>query len=427
MRTALNISAVAVLAVTGCYRSHARPEPVDAPPPRDAPPTCVARCEPPVVIARVLGDGSLGRASIAVRDGAVFMTSQAQRDSEYFTTLIRFDPHGAGVLSRVDIPREPPPEARYLVKSFLTGSAGTPELWWLATEISFRRGPWRAFVRRQSLSEAGTPLGEPAELGMVEGYFEPVDRGGVAIPVVGRAAAEGIVWRYGTDVFWADIDGTVIREPRVFARVEGAPPGYADVDAVVLADGRGAVTSHDAREGGDAVLAFEQRSGAVTIEVLPGERFDPSASIVASGEGLGLVRVVSNPRDVADTRLMAQVRDGDGEVIDRLEVRPAFGLTPPAATVFDHEGAPAFAWVEADGTLRVVPSSGHGDVARWSECEGVTTTPIRELDLATVPLVAADAGDGSGDVFLLVWTSDPSGLGAFELLRVPGCRLDAAF
>ncbi len=433
---------LATCAVAGCYRSHALPIPIDAPPPMDAP-TCQASCAAPTLLARIErepDDAFFVSPTITVRDGVAlvlvgFQTSGAP-GRRY--RLIRISVEDGALLGSADIPIEEPPDFLGLMGSHLSGPLDALVLTWVEAP-NFRRGlSWRAALRQQQLDAVGAPLPTVNELGLLPQRHARVDSGEPFARALGRERAEVVVAIEGPDVGVTRVDPSGAIGPlSVLARIEDAPPGNAPVDAVLLGD-RIAVAVGGFVEGREArapYLVVEHGSGEVEIERLPGERFDPPTELVSSGEGFGLFRITSNPRDVADTRIVAQARDAEGVILDALEVRPAFGLTPLGVATIDLEGTPALVWLERDGTLRVLPPAGSGAVATWSTCDGVATTPVLTVTTligadAAGPVAAAGVNDGSGDIVVLLATASIDAgreRQAFELYRVSGCRLDAAF
>lgn len=439
--------ALASCVLLGCYRSHALPVPIDAPPPMDTPPTCRAACDPPTLLARIereSDDVFFMSPEVTVRDGTVLVLVGFQTSGlpgrRY--RLVRVAADDGAILGSADIPIEAPPMFVGLLGSHLSGPLDALVLTWVEAP-NFRTGiAWRGAARQQELDPFGAPLPTVNELGTLPQRHLRVDFGEPSVTVLGRERVEMVVAIEGEDVGVTRIDPSgAIGAVSVLARIEGAPPGIAPVDAALLggsSPGRLAVAGggYAGREARHAFLAIEHTSGEVEIELLPGERFDPPTRLVASGEGFGLFRTISNPRDVADTRILAQARDGEGVVVDTLEVRPAFGLTPIGTAALDLEGRPALVWLERDGTVRVLPPAGSGAVPAWSSCEGVATTPVLTITspistgyLAT-PVAATGVNDGSGDVVIMISTiSFDAGRErqALELYRVSGCQLDLAF
>lgn len=435
MRTVSALAALTAL-FSGCYLSHDRPArdggldaptsdaPIDAPPRIDAPPTCRASCEPAVSLIRFDGEPTvLGNPQLIVREGTALVLFTFGGDLRRYV-LFRVDAEDGRLRGRSEIPIFPPPESTVLMGAHLSGPLEALTLTWAESPARWVLD-WHAVVREQALDRSGRPASAVRDLGMLRRR-----RGddGRRVSVLGRDRVESVVFYEGETVALTPIDEDGVGEEREIAHVAGAPRGFGAVDGVALAGGGWAVAfggSQPRLEPREAFIVFQQLDGSVVTEPLPGELDDPPADLVASGDGFGLARLISDSR-VLDPRVLVQARDADGRVLDAIEVRPAGRFAPVALAAFDVDGAPGAAWIERDRTLRILPPPNTGDVGAWSECDGIATSSVLPSEVSLPgtsgsELALAAIGDGSGDLLVLVESG-----GRYELFRVPGCRLDRA-
>lgn len=437
MRAALILCAFGLwVFVGGCYLSHAAPIPVDAGVPVDAPPTCTARCEPPTTIVRLDGtELSLGFLREAVvRDGVLFVLFRGPFADLVTYAVVQIDLRTGSVLAASRV-------ADMTTQALTVADLGvTPDALVVTalTTDTFARFAVDPRVSRASFDRGGALTG-PEVVGALPFSYAPCTcalRGSV----FGRDASEALVVLEHGDLWLTRLDLATGApgETERFAAFPDAPPRPGAVQGIMLDDGRVVAVGGGSGAGlepREAFVAVEAVTGEVLVSPLPGERFDPPPHLVATGDRFGLARYVSNPRDAADGRLIAEVRDGAGGIVDGLEVRSRYGLPPAAYAAYRGRGGPGVVWVETDATLRVLPEAGSGTATSWSECDGVTVSPSHTSDLPlSVPaawsdgsptVVALDPGDGSGDVVVILHVEDPS-FARFDVLRIPGCRLDHA-
>ncbi len=422
------------LLLVGCYESHVRPlrdagpdapvawSPFDTPPLGDEP-TCRASCERAVSLHRFVGESTeLALPQLIVRDGTALVLFSFGGDLRRYL-LYRVDVAEGRLVGRSEIPIFPPPESNLLMGALLGGSLDALTLTWTETQASSRLD-WHATVRQQVLDRSGRPAAPVRELGRLSRRLRTRP---ARVSVLGREAAEAIAIFEGGTVGITPIDGASLGEESVVARLEDTRRGFGPIDGAALGGGGWALAiggTEERLDPRDALLVVRRPDGSVTLELLPGEPGDPPTHVVASGDGFGVARLVSNPR-VFDPRVLVQRRDVEGRVVDATAVGPASRFLPTAVTAFDHDGLPAAAWVERDRTLRVLPPPGSGEVGAWSECDGVATSPVLPSDTrlpsrtGDAEVVVTSMGDGSGAMLVLARNR-----GTYELFLVPGCRLD---
>lgn len=224
------------------------------------------------------------------------------------------------------------------------------------------------------------------------------------------------------------------------ARFPGAPPRGTPTSVALRDDGRVAVAGGGYARGlepRDGFLALERVDGAAAIVDIPGERFDPPPMVLAAPSGATVFRHVSDPLDLDESGIRAELRDEDGVVTDATHVRTAAGLVPLGMATFEGVRSGGLVWVEPDLGLRVLAEGGSGSAARWDECTAIDVGPMYTLPLPLrleaaihydgAALLAVSAPGPAGEVIVVALTYDDSDRVFpldIEVLRVPECRLN---